>query len=138
MAYLEGDNSERFAELVLILMRDEAARLGGVFAIEHHQRGNISEEITASVRRGDQTFRIEMQYVRKDAIRDHYLPAGWAHIENDWELRLRPAPEHPANGQFHWYRERREQPADSFSPPALVDENWLRELIRQKLRDGSV
>ncbi len=127
MGYL---GSESFAERLLTLMREEAKRFGGAFAIEHHRRGNITEEISASVTRGEKAFRITMQYVRKDAIRDNYLPAGWAHIETDWELRLRPDPD-PANvGQFLWYRQRSDDPA---AVPALVDENWLRELIRKKL-----
>ena len=122
--------SESFAELLLTLMREEAKRLGAAFAIEHHRRGNVTEEISASVTRGEKAFRITMQYVRNDAIRDHYLPAGWAHIETDWELRLRPDPD-PANaGHFLWYRQRSDE---NETVPSLVDESWLRGMIREKL-----
>ena len=133
-----NDYSEDLAELILTVMRDEAARLNGVFAIEDHKTGNISEELRASVKHGGKTFRVTMSYVRKDAIQAGQFPTGWAYIETDWDLRIRHRQDSFGNLQHNWYCEYHPGSGDPLTPPAshgrLVDENWLRELIRQKLQ----
>lgn len=131
------DSSEELVASILMTMRDEANRLNGVFLIEEQKRGNISEDIRASVKFNGKTFRITMSYVREDAIETGQLPSGWAYIETDWELRIRHSQDEHGSFHSHWYREYRPSERGTSRPPAqsseLVDAEWLRLLIRQKL-----
>lgn len=129
--------SEDLLETILVAMRDEAKRLGATFAIENHEKGGIADLLQASVKTATGTFRITMQYVREDAVKQGHFPSGWAYIETDWDLRLRHRMDSSGTVHRGWYCEYRSSSGRVSEPPVahghLVDERWLRALIRQKL-----
>lgn len=116
------------------IIEEEAAVHGATVAQESGERKKVSSEAVISARIGSDVFRITLNWVW-DRSKDRAGGLlGTGYIETDWDLRLEPLNDPiPLRPPFVWHvlpsrRENRKSPH-----PDILDEDWLRALIRQRL-----
>jgi hypothetical protein len=126
--------TEEAVKSILRIIEDEGQRLSALASVEEPQRKNRVNEMMVSLRCGSRTFRIRLAWVRDERVPRSGFRIGFAYIESDWEMVLRPqAQEIPVAPPLQWELYPRDY-TTPFSPhPDILEESWLRQLIRNKL-----
>jgi len=122
------------AKDVMRIIDEEAEAVGASVELESGAKKKRSNEATVSVKLGSKTFRIWINWIRDGSLTGEAPPLGIGYIETEWNLRLEP--EHdscPVQPPFVWSVLPSGQGNKKPSHRQILDENWLRALIRQKL-----
>lgn len=78
------------AQDLMSLIEDEATELGAVVKLEKKEKRSRSNDAVVSAKLDEFTFRISLQWLRDDSVKQSGGRLGQAYIETEWELRLEP------------------------------------------------
>jgi hypothetical protein len=133
-ASMKVDSTEEAVNAILVVLKDEAQRLGADLKLERKQRRGISNEMVVSVKRNGQTFRITLGWVRDDHLDQASFHLGNCYIETQWRLLLEPEKkEFPVTPPYHWRLKPIDPSISRASHSRILDAAWLRRLMQKKL-----
>jgi len=119
-------------EAVVAIIETEANRLA-IVPLVTTENGPVSNRVEISLRANDKTFHITLKWIKNERVATHGYHLGDAHISGDSHLFLRPTnPQFPVVGPFQWEFASDESSSSSVHPH-ILEESWLRRLIRKKL-----
>jgi hypothetical protein len=127
-------STEDAANAILKILGEEEQELAAVLKIEKAEKRPKSNRMMVSLKKGGQTFRITFDWVRDEYIAYHGFHLGNGYIEKEWDLALRPEKEAvPVVPPFFWKVRLHDASIRQASHPEKLTEDWLRQLIRNKL-----
>ena len=120
---------------IVRIIEDEAARLDATVKLEKSDKRKISNELIISIKRSGQTFRISFDWIRQECLNSVGYKLGTAYIETEWSLYLQSEDTNslPAQPPFYWEIRPADIRSRGSSQPRILDETWLRRLIRERL-----
>jgi hypothetical protein len=122
------------AKDIISIIDDEASSHGAVVVRENGEKKKISSEAVVSAKLGNNVFRITLNWVWDCSISHAGQMLGTAYIETEWDFRLEPLTDSvPVRPPFVWRVFRFDRGIRKSAHPHILDESWLRALIRQKL-----
>jgi hypothetical protein len=127
-------STEDSVNAILAILEDEARRLDANLKNEKSEKNNISNELIVSLKRSCQTFRITLSWKRDEHLDHASFNLGNGYIETQWRLILEPVNKAvPISPPFHWRLKSRDESIARSSHPRIMNEPWLRRMIRSKL-----
>jgi hypothetical protein len=120
---------------IMRIIEEEGDAAGAVLKVESSARNKRSNKAIVSAKVSGNTFRITITWIRDEAVKGSGDQLGFAYIETDWDLKLEPESDSiPLRPPFVWRVFRIDRGSRKPAHPGILDETWLRALIRQKLR----
>jgi len=125
--------TEEATNAILRIIEEEALRLGlkpNREKIEPHLRSN---ELMVSLKQNDRVFRIRLKVVRDEYREPLDFLLGTGYIQTEWDMTLEPENRETAGPPYCWKLTPRDESTARASHPRILEEQWLRRLIRKKL-----
>ena len=133
---MKFQTTEEAADFIVRIVGEEATRLGIKPDVKREQKKRTNE-LTITLKQNEQTFWIRFNWVRDECLGPYEPGSGFGAIgcpRTEWRLALEPA--NLQAGEllpYCWRLETSDESLETASHPRILEEEWLRRLIRKKL-----